>query len=281
MRELILNSHGKINLSLDILYKREDGYHEIESVMQEINLKDKLTFKSLEKDIIIETDSPQVPIDFHNLVYKAWEKMKLCTGIEKGIYVKIEKAIPVSAGLAGGSSNAASAIKAINFLWDLNLSQRELMDIAKSVGADIPFCIMGGTAQARGIGEELQPLKSFKDVNILICNPGIEISTAYAYSRLNLNGERLDTKGLIEAIEKGDIKGVSKCLGNKMEEAIIKENPIIADIKQTMRDNGALSSLMSGSGPTVFGIFEDLEKMLLTEEKLLKSYPLTYVCKTI
>lgn len=281
MKELILNSYGKINLSLDILYKRDDGYHEIESIMQEISLKDKLTFKPQEKGITIETNSPQVPIDFHNLAYKAWEKMKLYTGIEKGIYIKIEKTIPVSAGLAGGSSNAASTIKAINHLWELNLSQKELMDIGKSLGADIPFCIMGGTAIARGIGEKLTSLKPFKDVNVLICNPGIEISTAYAYSRLNLNSERLDTKGLIEAIEKGDIKEVSKCLGNKMEEAIIKEYPIIETIKKTMRENGAISSLMSGSGPTVFGIFEDAQKMLFTKEKLLKTYPLTYCCKTI
>ena len=264
-----------------ILYKRDDNYHEIESIMQEISLKDKLTFRLQEKEITIETDHPQVPVDFHNLVYKAWEKMKLYTGIEKGIYIKIEKNIPISAGLAGGSSNAASTIKAINSLWGLNLSKKELMDIGKSIGADIPFCLMGGTALARGIGEKLQPLKPFKDVNILICNPGIEISTEYAYSRLNLNGQRLDTKGLIEAIEKGDIKEVSKYLGNKMEEAIIEENPIIEDIKKIMVDNGALASLMSGSGPTVFGIFEDLEKMLFAKEKLLKTYPLTYECKTI
>lgn len=280
MKELILNSHGKVNLSLDILYKRDDGYHEIESIMQEISLKDKLTFRSQEKDMIIETDNPQVPIDFNNLSYKAWEKMKLYTGLEKGLYVKIEKTIPVSAGLAGGSSNAASTIKAINLLWGLRLSTKELMDIGKSVGADVPFCIMGGTALAKGIGEKLQPLKPFKDINILICNPGIEISTAYAYSRLNLNSERLDTNGLIEAIKRGDIKGVSKGLGNKMEEAIIEEHPVIETIKRAMIDNGALASLMSGSGPTVFGIFEDLEKMLFTKRKLLKVYPLTYTCKT-
>lgn len=281
MKELILNSYGKINLSLDILYKRDDGYHEIESIMQEISLKDKLTFKSQEKDITIETDSPQVPIDFHNLAYKAWEKMKLYTGIEKGLYVKIEKTIPVAAGLAGGSSNAASTIKAINQLWDLNLSKKELMDIGKLVGADVPFCIMGGTALACGIGEKLEPLKQFKDINILICNAGIEISTEYAYSRLNLNSERLDTNSLIKAIGRKDIKAVSKCLGNKMEEAIVKEYPIIESIKKTMKDNGALGSLMSGSGPTVFGIFEDKEKMIFAKEKLLKTYPLTYCCKTI
>lgn len=281
MEKLILHSHAKINLSLDILYKRDDNYHEIESVMQEIDLKDILTFTDREKGIIIETNCPQVPIDFHNLVYKAWEKMKLYTGLDRGIHIKIEKNIPISAGLAGGSSNAAAAFKAMNELWELNLSKVELMELGQSVGADVPFCIMGGTALARGIGEKLIALKSFKDVNILLCNPGIDISTAYAYSKLNLEGKRLDTELLLEAIDKSDIKAVSKNLGNKMEDAIIGKYPVIGEIKDSMIGGGALNSLMSGSGSTVFGIFENLEKMKITKEKLIKTYPLTYCSKTI
>ncbi len=281
MKKIILNSHGKINLSLDVLFKRDDNYHEIESIMQEINLKDILTFTDREKDIVIEIDSPQVPIDSHNLVYKVWEKMKLYTGLDRGIHIKIEKNIPVSAGLAGGSSNAAATFKAINQLWELNLSDKELMEIGKSIGADVPFCIMGGTALARGIGEELIALKPLKDINILLCNPGIEISTTYAYSRLNLNSSRLNTKLLLEAIEESDIKTVSKSIANKMEDPIILEYPIIKEIKDAMIKGGALNSLMSGSGSTVFGIFDDLEKMKLTQESLLKTYPLTYSSKTI
>ncbi len=281
MKEIVLNSYAKINLSLDILYKRDDGYHEIESVMQEIDLSDKLTFKLQEKDITIKTDNPQVPIDFHNLVYKVWEKMKLYTGLERGIHIEIEKNIPVAAGLAGGSSNAAATFKAINELWELGLSNEKLMEIAKSIGADIPFCIMGGTALARGIGDRLEPLRPFKGKNVLLCNPGIHISTAHAYSILDLNSNRLDTASLVKAIEKGDIVEVSKNLANKMEEAIIIEHPIIKTIKDIMISGGALGSLMSGSGSTVFGIFEDLDQMKYTEEKLLKKFPLTYKCKTI
>ena len=281
MKKIILNSHGKINLSLDVLYKRDDNYHEIESVMQEISLKDILTFTDREKDILIEVDNPQVPVDFHNLVYRVWEKMKLYTGIDRGIHIKIEKNIPVSAGLAGGSSNAAATFKAINQLWELNMSDRQLMELGISIGADVPFCIMGGTALARGIGEKLTTLKSFRDVNILLCNPGIEISTAYAYSKLNLKSKRLNTKLLLEAIDKGHIENVAKNIGNKMEDVIIEKYPIIEEIKDSMIEGGALNSLMSGSGSTVFGIFKDLEKMKLTEARLLKVYPLTYSCKTI
>lgn len=281
MKEIVLYSHAKINLSLDILHKRADNYHEIESVMQEISLSDKLIFKEQEKCLTIETNSPQVPIDFHNLVYKVWEKMKLYTGIEKGLYIKIEKNIPVAAGLAGGSSNAAATFKAINKLWDLNLSEAKLMKLGKSIGADIPFCIMGGTALAKGIGEKLTPLKPFKDVNILICTPEIEICTAYAYSKLDLNSKRLPTAALVKAIKLGDIKGVAKNLGNKMERSIVEENPVIDSIKRTMIEEGALASMMSGSGPTVFGIFEDEDKMIGTKKKLIQSFPRVYACKTL
>ena len=161
------------------------------------------------------------------------------------------------------------------------MSDRQLMELGISIGADVPFCIMGGTALARGIGEKLTTLKSFRDVNILLCNPGIEISTAYAYSKLNLKSKRLNTKLLLEAIDKGHIENVAKNIGNKMEDVIIEKYPIIEEIKDSMIEGGALNSLMSGSGSTVFGIFKNLEKMKLTEARLLKVYPLTYSCKTI
>lgn len=281
MKKIVTYAYGKINLSLDILSKREDGYHEIESVMQEIDLKDKLTFESLDKGIIIESNSPHIPLDFHNLVYKAWEKMKLYTGIDRGIHVNIEKNIPVAAGLAGGSSNAAVTFKALNTLWDLDLSKEKLMELAKDIGADVPFCILGGTALGKGIGEVLTPLKPFNDINILICNPGFEISAKYAYSQVDLNDEKIDTNRIIKDIKKKDIKAVSQGMKNKMEAAIIKRYPVIADIKKTMIENGALGSLMSGSGPTVFGIFESKEKLEFAKEKLLKKYPLTYHSKTV
>ncbi len=223
MREIIKESFGKVNLALDVLYKRDDGYHEINSIMQEIDLRDRLIFSDKKEGITIESDNEEVPLDSSNLVYMAWEKLKSITGINRGIHIRLEKNIPIAAGLAGGSSNAAATLKALNELWQLNLSQDELMDIGKTLGADIPFCILGGTAKAEGIGERLTPLKPFKDKFILLGNPGIGISTAYSYSKLNLNGDRYDIDGLIKCMEEDNLPCVASKLRNRMEGPIIEE----------------------------------------------------------
>ena len=281
MEELIIESYGKVNLALDILYKRDDGYHEINSIMQRINLKDKLTFTEIEKGVIIESNNPEVPTDSTNLVYKAWEILKDITGIDKGIHVNIEKNIPIAAGLAGGSSNGAATLQALNQMWNLKLSDIELMEIGKSLGADIPFCIMGGTALAQGIGEKLKSLNPFSKKHLLLCNPGIKVSTEYAYSKINPNGKRLDIQGLIDCIESGDIKCVAEKMANKMEEPIIEEYPIIQNIKDIMLKNGALGAIMSGSGPTVFGLFAKEEDSIIAGKKLLNISNRVYKCETI
>lgn len=281
MNEIEVYSHGKINLSLDVLYKRDDGYHEIESIMQEISLKDRILLKKRDKGIVIRSNSPQVPLDINNLAYRAWEKLNLYTGQERGIEIYIDKTIPIGAGLAGGSSNAASTLKGLNKLWDLGLSTEELMKIGLGIGADVPFCILGGTALAKGIGEVLRPLKAFRDVKILICNPGFEISTEDAYRGLDLDDKRIDTDLLLGALEKRDIGLLAKEMKNKMEKSIIKNHPLIEEIKKTMIKNGALGSLMSGSGPTVFGIFEDEDKMKKAKEILIERFPKTFLAKTI
>lgn len=281
MQELIIESYGKVNLALDVLYKREDGYHEINSIMQQINLKDKLIFKEHREGIIIESNNNEVPLDSSNLVYRAWEKMKSISGINRGIHIRIEKNIPIAAGLAGGSSNGAATLKALNTLWGLNLSQDELMNIGKSLGADVPFCIMGGTAHAQGIGEKLTALKPFKDKFLLLGNPGIGISTAYAYSKLDLSGMRYDMDELIQSMENEDLPSVARNLKNRMEAAIIKENSIIGEIKRLMIKNGALGALMSGSGPTVFGLFDDQDKLIFTHRKLSEKIKKVYNCITI
>ncbi len=281
MEELIIESYGKVNLALDILYKRDDGYHEINSIMQRINLKDKLTFTEIEKGVIIESNNPEVPTDSTNLVYKAWEILKDITGIDKGIHVNIEKNIPIAAGLAGGSSNGAATLQALNQMWNLKLSDIELMEIGKNLGADIPFCIMGGTALAQGIGEKLKSLNPFSKKHLLLCNPGIKVSTEYAYSKINPNGKRLDIQGLIDCIESGDIKCVAEKMANKMEEPIIEEYPIIQNIKDIMLKNGALGAIMSGSGPTVFGLFAKEEDSIIAGKKLLNISNRVYKCETI
>lgn len=281
MEELIMESYGKINLALDVLYKRNDGYHEINSVIQQIDLKDTLVFSEYKSGIIIESNNTEMPLDSNNLIYKAWEKLKDTTGINKGIRIKVDKQIPIAAGLAGGSSNGAVTLKALNILWDLNLSLEELMNIGRTLGADIPFCIMGGTAKAQGIGEKLSKLKPFKDKYILLGNPSIGISAAYAYSRLDLNDDRIDIDGLISNMEANDLEAVAEGMKNVMEKPIIEDYPIIQEIKDIMIKHGSLGALMSGSGSTVFGLFDDKEKLLFTEKKLRERNFKAYSCVTI
>lgn len=282
MEELTMESYGKINLCLDVLYKREDGYHELNTVMQQISLKDKLTFREIESGIKLESFGLKIPLDSTNLVYKAWEYLKDLSGVEKGIHIIIEKNIPVAAGLAGGSSNAAATLKALNQLWNLNLSLEELMKIGGKIGADIPFCLLGGTALAQGIGDVLTPLKSFNDIHILLGNPGIGVSSEYAYSKINLEEkDHLDISKLIEYMDKKDIKSVASSLENIMETFIIEEHPIIQGIKDNMISSGALGTLMSGSGPTVFGIYQDEESIIEAKKKLLKIIDKVYICKTM
>lgn len=282
MEQLTIESYGKINLALDVLYKREDGYHELNTVMQQISLKDKLIFKEIDSGIKVESRGLKIPLDSTNLVYRVWEHMKNLTGIEKGIHITIEKNIPVAAGLAGGSSNAAATLKALNHLWNLNLSLEELMKIGVQLGADIPFCLLGGTALAEGIGDILTPLKSFNDVHILLGNPGIGVSTEYAYSKLQLEEKGdIDISKLVSCMDTKDLKCVGSCLENIMEHPIIEENPIIKEIKNNMLASGALGTLMSGSGPTVFGLYKDETSIIKAKEKLLEIIDKVYICKTI
>lgn len=282
MEQLTIESYGKINLALDVLYKREDGYHELNTVMQQISLKDKLTFKEIDSGIIVESRGLKIPLDSTNLVCRAWEYMKDLSGIEKGIHITIEKNIPVAAGLAGGSSNGAATLKALNQLWNLNLSLEELMKIGVRLGADIPFCLLGGTALAQGIGEILTPLQSFNDVYILLGNPGIGVSTEYAYNKLKLEQKKdIDVSKLISCMGIKDLKCVGSRLENIMEEPIIEEYPIIKEIKENMLASGALGTLMSGSGPTVFGLYEDEHSITQAKQKLLEIIDKVYICKTI
>ena len=281
MKELVLESYGKINLALDVLYKREDNYHEISSIMQQISLKDILKYRDNKDGIIMESSDKELPLDSTNLVYRAWEKMKIITGINRGIIIDIEKNIPIAAGLAGGSSNAATTLKALNTLWEAGLSDQELMEIGESLGADVPFCIMGGTARAEGIGEKLTSLNPFKGKYILLGNPGIGISTEYAYSRLDLNKKRIDIDALVRCMHEEDLACVGKKIQNIMEVPISKEHPIIQEIKRIMLENGALGALMSGSGPTVFGLFDDKDKMIFAHRKLSKRIKKVYNCTTI
>ena len=283
MNEIILEAFGKINLSLDVLHKRTDGYHELNTIMQQIDLKDTIILREIKEGIIIECNDEGVPLDHTNLVYKAWEKIVERTGVNKGIHISINKKIPIASGLAGGSTDGAAVLKGLNTLWDLNLSEEELRNIGLEIGADIPFCIMGGTAHAKGIGEKLTKLKTFSNKMVLLANVGIPISTAYVYGSLNLSSidNRIDIDKMVKYIEEDDLPRLAKNMANVMEQVVIKEYPIIDEIKKDMIRHGALGSIMSGSGPTVFGLFDDEEKLYRCKNELEKRIEKVFVAKTI
>lgn len=283
MDEITLEAFGKINLSLDVLHKRADGYHELNTIMQQIDLKDTIILKELEEGIKIECNEKEVPLDSTNLVYKAWEKMKEKTGINRGIHITIDKKIPIASGLAGGSANGAAVLKGLNILWNLNFSDEDLRDIGLEIGADVPFCIMGGTAHAKGIGEKLTKLKPFSGKMVLLANVGIPISTAYVYENLNLSAinNRIDIDKIVHYIEEDNLTKLAENMANVMESVVIKEHSIIDEIKKDMIRYGALGSIMSGSGPTVFGLFDDEDKLYRCKNELEKKICKVFVAKTI
>ena len=283
-----LRALAKINLGLDILRKREDGYHEVRMIMQTIQMYDVLKMKKVKKPgISLSVNYPYIPSDERNLVYKAAKLLMDEFQVKEGVDICLEKFIPVAAGMAGGSSDAAAAMVGINQLFKLGLSERELMDRAVNIGADVPYCIMRGTALAEGIGEKLTRIAQIPDCFVLIGKPGISVSTKLAYESLQLDkiSSHPDIDGMIRDIENGDLLTMTEKMGNVFEPGIIEKYPVIGEIKDLMEDNGALKAMMSGSGPTVFGIFDDREKMeaaaaVLRESGLAKTVFATEVTKT-
>lgn len=283
-----LRALAKINLGLDILRKREDGYHEVRMIMQTIQMYDVLKMKKVKKPgISLSVNYPYIPSDERNLVYKAAKLLMDEFQVKEGVDICLEKFIPVAAGMAGGSSDAAAAMVGINQLFKLGLSERELMDRAVNIGADVPYCIMRGTALAEGIGEKLTRIAQIPDCFVLIGKPGISVSTKMAYESLQLDkiSSHPDIDGMIRDIENGDLLTMTEKMGNVFEPGIIEKYPVIGEIKDLMEDNGALKAMMSGSGPTVFGVFDDREKMeaaaaVLRESGLAKTVFATEVTKT-
>ena len=282
-----LKAMAKINLGLDVLGKREDGYHEVRMIMQTIRMYDILDIRKTKRPgIVLTTNLPFIPTDSRNLVYKAAQMLMDEFGIEEGLSIKLRKFIPVAAGMAGGSSDAAAALVGINRLFKLGLSQKELMDRAVNIGADVPYCVMRGTALAEGIGEKLTRITQVPDCFVLIGKPGINVSTKAAYESLQLDkiSSHPDIDGMIGDIERGDLLAMTQKMGNVFEPGIIEKYPVIGEIKALMESHGALKAMMSGSGPTVFGIFDDREKMeaaaeVLRESRLAKTVFATEVMK--
>lgn len=255
-----LKSLAKINLGLDVLGRRENGYHDVRMVMQTIYLYDNVTLQITETPgIDLKTNLFYLPVDEKNIAYKAAKMLMDEFQIERGISITLDKHIPVAAGMAGGSSNAATVLVGMNRLFKLGLSEQELMERGVKLGADVPYCVMRGTALAEGIGEELKQLPPLPKCYILIAKPAISVSTKTVYEKLDAHEieEHPDIDGILKGLEEKDVKKVAASMGNVLERVTIEDYPIIEEIKETMKKEGALNAMMSGSGPTVFGIFTD------------------------
>lgn len=257
---LKLKSLAKINLGLDVLGRRENGYHDVRMVMQTIYLYDDVTLnKTEESGIQLKTNLTYLPTDEKNIAYKAAKMLIEEFNIKEGVEIILNKHIPVAAGMAGGSSNAAAVLVGMNRLFNLGLSQEELKERGVKLGADVPYCIMRGTVLAEGIGEVLTPLAPMPKCYVLVAKPGISVSTKTVYEKLDAKEieNHPDIDGVIAGLDEGDLKKIAASMGNVLEHVTITDYPIIEDIKNVMKEEGALNAMMSGSGPTVFGIFDD------------------------
>ncbi len=286
MDKCIRKAYAKINLGLDVVRRLENGYHEVRMIMQTVGICDVLTLEKADAGIVVTTDNGELPTDENNLIYKAARLMMDKYGIRQGVCIHLEKHIPIAAGMAGGSTDAAATFIGMNELFACGASEEELRELGVKVGADVPYCIMGGTALAEGIGEKLTKLPAPPACFLLIAKPDINVSTKYVYEHLDAEGvsHHPDIDGMIRSILDKDLQGIVERLGNVLENVTVKKYPIIQEIKKTMLAAGAAGSLMSGSGPTVFGVFTEEEKAkaaleTLSAKQLAKQLFITGFCE--
>lgn len=278
-----IKAYGKVNISLDVVGKREDGYHLLSMIMQNIDLYDEIEVEKQECGIILECNKSYVPVDNRNLAYKAAEIFKERYDIVDGVKINIEKNIPVSAGLAGGSTDAAAVLKVMNKLFNVNATEEELMELGLKLGADIPYCIHGGTALCEGIGEIITPIKPFRDKIVVLVKPAFGVSTKEVYKNFNLEKvkQHPKTADIINAIENDDLNFVASNMKNLLENVTLRKHKILIKIKEEMNACGAINSMMSGSGPTVFAFFDDMLKAQRCFEKMKKKYSDVFITRTI
>lgn len=274
MDKLELKALGKINLGLDILGKRPNGYHDVRMVMQTVMLYDDVTLEKKEEEgIELETNLSFLPVDSGNIAYKAAKLLIDEFQIQGGIKIHLEKHIPVAAGMAGGSTNAAAVLYGMNKMYGLGLTTEELMERGVKLGADVPYCIIRGTVLAEGIGEILTPLAPLPKCYVLIAKPPLSASTKEIYEKYDSKEDIIhpDIDAIIDGLQNDDIKKVAENMGNVLEQVMIPDYPVLDEIKKTMVANGALGSMMSGSGPTVFGLFADEKTAEAAYEEMKKS----------
>lgn len=267
-------AYAKINLGLDVVRRREDGYHEVKMIMQTVDLYDVLEFTKVEEPgITVRTDKEELPGDESNLVYQAARLVTDAYSIPQGISIFLKKNIPMAAGMAGGSTDAAAVFHGMNELFGLGMTEEEMCKLAVKIGADVPYCVQGGTALSEGIGEILTKLEDAPDMVLLIAKPDIDVSTKYVYEHLHANELKRhpDIDGMRDAVEAGDLGGIVKRMENVLETVTVKKYPVIEEIKEFMKANGALNALMSGSGPTVFGIYGTKEEAAAAFEALKRT----------
>lgn len=272
MNEITRKAYAKINLGLDVIRRRPDGYHEVKMIMQTVGIYDVLTFKKSKTGgelpvISISLDNEELPCDKGNLIYKAAELIMQTCHLKEGVEISLQKNIPIAAGMAGGSTDAAAVFHGLNELFGLGMSLEEMKKLGVKIGADVPYCIMGGTALSEGIGEILTPVPAPPEAYLLVAKPDINVSTRFVYENLHADtlNRHPDIDGMVKALKEGSLKGITDRMGNVLETVTIKEYPVINQIKEAMLENGAENSLMSGSGPTVFGVYRE-------EETAVKAY---------
>ncbi|KGN02568.1 4-diphosphocytidyl-2C-methyl-D-erythritol kinase [Clostridium novyi A str. 4570] len=280
---MFFKAYAKINISLDVVGKREDGYHLLEMIMQRIELYDILEVTKNRSGINIKCNKSYVPLDERNLVYKAANLFLDTYNLKGGVDFNIIKNIPVSAGLAGGSSDAATTLLAMRELYNVDVSDDELCKLGLKIGADVPYCIKGGTALCEGIGEKVTKLEGFKGHILVLVKPKFGVSTKEVYKSLDINKiyRHPNTEGLIKAVENNDLRYVSENMRNVLENVTLKKHTIIKEIKEKMIRSGALGSMMSGSGPSVFGFFDDMLKAQRCYEYFKSKYNDVYITRTI
>lgn len=271
MTKLELKAYAKVNIGLDVVRRLDNGYHEVRMIMQTLSLHDTLVMERCpEKGIVLTTDSEELTCPEDNLIYKAANLMFEAYQLSGGIRIHLQKRIPIAAGMAGGSTDAAAVFRGINQLYQLNLPKEELQKLAVRLGADIPYCIVGGTYVSEGIGEILTPAPDMPECYILVAKPSIGVSTKWVYENLHANSltNHPDIDGMLEAMKNKNLQLLADKMDNVLERVTVTKYPVINQIKQMMQEQGALRAMMSGSGPTVFGIFETEEKMQDAYDKL-------------
>lgn len=264
MDQITRKAYAKINLGLDVTGRRSDGYHEVKMVMQTVGIYDILTFRKSEKkdtQITVSVNKEELSCGKENLIYKAAELLIQTCGIRQGVEIELLKNIPIAAGMAGGSTDAAAVFHGMNELFHLGMGLEDMKRLGVRIGADVPYCIQGGTALSQGIGEILTPLPSPPAAHLLIAKPEISVSTRFVYENLHVETlqKHPDIDGMVEAIGRGSLEGITDRMENVLETVTERKYPVIRELKRIMKEQGALNALMSGSGPTVFGIYKTRE----------------------